>query len=346
MELFDIAHRRLDAQKRIDTKSKKSFFTSDLSTNEYLLTRQAGCEPIGLVMGTSFYKVGFFGYFRGYRSKTGEVEALTHAQITSRELAISRMQSEAVMLGAHGIIGVRIQRKTKGWNIGIVEFTAIGTAIRIPKHPPTEKPFTSNLSGQEFWQLRQAGYWPVGLVFGACAYYVHSNRRTRTLMNPAFWGKLLSRSWRNQEMTQFTQGLQDARELAIMRLTSEISELDAIGVIGMQIDRREEVIDYRPLPPVIYFMQLFILGCSLALVLALITNHMNLAILFGTGLLIATVIVYFFYEFFIRLSREFIGPFRDILTSFIVIGTAIVEEKTPSQNPISQTMIFYPLSQP
>jgi len=346
MELFDIAYRRLNTQNRIDTKSKKSFFTSDLSTNEYLLTRQAGCEPIALVMGTSFYKVGFFGYFRGYRSKTGEVAALTDAQITSRELAISRMQSEAVMLGAHGIIGVRIHRKNKGWNTGIVEFTAMGTAIRIPNHPSTEKPFTSNLSGQEFWQLRQAGYWPVGLVFGACAYYVHSDRTTRTLMNPTIWGILFGRSWRNQEMTQFTQGLQDARELAVMRLTAEISQLDATGVIGIQIDRREEVINYQPLPPVIYFMQLFMLGCFLSLVLGLITNNYNFAILLGIGLFITSFIVIWFYVFFVSLSRKLIGPFRDILTSFIVIGTAIVEEKTPPKNPISQTMIFYPLSQP
>ena len=97
--LFESARHRLDAQKRLG----KQFFTSDLSTNEYLLTREAGCEPIGMVMGSSFYKVGFFGYFRGYRDRTGEVETLTQAQLAVRELAVSRMQQEAALLGAHGV---------------------------------------------------------------------------------------------------------------------------------------------------------------------------------------------------------------------------------------------------
>ena len=36
----------------------KPFFTSDLSVNEFVLTTQAGFEPLGLVMGTCIYHVG------------------------------------------------------------------------------------------------------------------------------------------------------------------------------------------------------------------------------------------------------------------------------------------------
>ncbi len=35
-----------------------SIFTSDLSVNEFLLLRQAGFRPLGLVLGTSVYHVG------------------------------------------------------------------------------------------------------------------------------------------------------------------------------------------------------------------------------------------------------------------------------------------------
>jgi len=344
MGLWEIAHRRLDAQKRTTTKSGKSFFTSDLSTNEYLLTREAGCEPIGLVIGTSFYKVGFYGYFRGYRGKTGEIAALTHAQITARELAMSRMQSEAAILGAQGIIGVRLHRKTKGWNIGIVEFTAMGTAIRIPELPPTDKPFTSNLSGQEFWQLRQAGYSPVGLVFGACSYYIHSDRTTRALMNSSIWSLLFGKSRRNQELTQLTQGLQDARELAIMRLTDEISQLNATGAVGMQIEQREEVITYDPTSQINFFLSLFLAGVLVVLFIS-IANGNSIGLLLSIGLSFITVCLLYG----IRLWKTIMsstGPFRDLLISFIAIGTAIVEDKVPAKNPVSQTMIFYPLTQP
>ena len=34
-------------------------FTSDLSVNEFLLIRQAGFQPVGLVMGSSIYHIGF-----------------------------------------------------------------------------------------------------------------------------------------------------------------------------------------------------------------------------------------------------------------------------------------------
>ena len=60
---FAIAHHRLNQQKLISQQSGKSFFSSDLSTNEYLLMREAGCDPLGLVMGTSFYQVGFYRNF-------------------------------------------------------------------------------------------------------------------------------------------------------------------------------------------------------------------------------------------------------------------------------------------
>ena len=38
---------------------KRPLFTSDLSINEFLLTREAGFDPVGLVMGSSIYHIGF-----------------------------------------------------------------------------------------------------------------------------------------------------------------------------------------------------------------------------------------------------------------------------------------------
>src|SRR5947199_9370058 len=36
-----------------------SLFTSDLSVNEFLLVREAGFDPVGLVVGSSIYHIGY-----------------------------------------------------------------------------------------------------------------------------------------------------------------------------------------------------------------------------------------------------------------------------------------------
>ena len=37
----------------------RGLFTSDLSVNEYLCVEKAGFEPVGLVVGSSIYHVGY-----------------------------------------------------------------------------------------------------------------------------------------------------------------------------------------------------------------------------------------------------------------------------------------------
>ncbi len=235
------ARERLEIQKR----QGANFFTSDLSCQEYLLTREAGYQPIGLVMGTAFYKVSFWGYFRNYRTFTGELTSLTQAQLAARELAVSRMRQEAAILGASGVIGVRLKTRNFDWSSRTIEFTAVGTAIRVPSRTPDPQPFTSDLSGQEFWQLHQAGYWPKGLVFGICSYYIHTDNNTRAIVNPGLFG-LLSGNWlMNQELTQYTQGFQLARHLAMSRLTADVQKLGASGAVGMDIDTDVEDIEYE-----------------------------------------------------------------------------------------------------
>src|SRR5947209_1323689 len=62
--------------------------TSDLSVNEFVLTREAGFEPIGLVMGTSIYHVGWQSV---KWNQSQEVTVLTQAMFNARELAMTRM---------------------------------------------------------------------------------------------------------------------------------------------------------------------------------------------------------------------------------------------------------------
>src|SRR5579862_6893396 len=144
------------------TGDRPAFFTSDLSVDEFLLVEQAGFEALGLVLGSSIYHVGF--QWQKW-SVSQELPILTGAMYEARELAMTRMEEEADMLGADGIVGVRLDIGRHEWGQHLAEFIAIGTAIRHregePYRAPNGRPFTSDLSGQDFWTLLRAGYRPV-----------------------------------------------------------------------------------------------------------------------------------------------------------------------------------------
>lgn len=206
--------------------AQNRFFTSDLSVKEFLLVREAGFECLGLVMGSSIYHVG---YQRAAYSQNMEMGVLTQALYQARELAMARMEEEAHELGADGVIGVRLQIKQHEFGESLVEFVAIGTAVKARDQgnwrAPSGMPFTSDLSGQDFWMLLQSGYRPVSLVMGNCVYHIAHQS----------FGGWLSSIGNNMEMTNYTQGLYDARELAMERLQYEAQLDGAQGVVGTEI---------------------------------------------------------------------------------------------------------------
>jgi uncharacterized protein YbjQ (UPF0145 family) len=205
-----------------------SIFTSDLSVNEFLLVRQAGFRPLGMVLGTSIYHVGM--QFRRW-SKNQEMDTLSQAMYHARELAMTRMEAEANVLGADGIVAVRLKVELKEWGSDVAEFIAIGTAVQSETggnwRNNRNRPFTSDLSGQDFWTLLQTGYMPLGMVMGTCVYHVA--HRT--------FGNVLSNIGRNTELPQFTQALYDARELAMERMQKEAEALQAEGIVGVELSQ-------------------------------------------------------------------------------------------------------------
>lgn len=207
-----------------------SLFTSDLSVNEFLLVREAGFNPLGLVLGSSIYHVGIQ---MGRWSKNQELETLTQAMYHARELAMTRMEAEADVLGADGIVGVRLEIEFKEFGSDLAEFLAVGTAVKAEDPPPTgdswrnnqNLPFTSDLNGQDFWTLIQAGYAPLGMVMGSCVYHIAHQR---------FW-QAMGNIGQNVEIPQFTEALYDARELAMSRMQAEAEKLQATGIVGVQL---------------------------------------------------------------------------------------------------------------
>ena len=216
-------------RERLERMRERSFFTSDLSVNEFLLVKQAGFDPLGLVVGSSIYHIG---YQQSSWRKSQEMDVLSQAMYGARELAMTRMEEEADALGADGIVGVRLDVGRYEWGEHMAEFIAMGTAIRHGAgelhRAPNGRPFTSDLSGQDFWTLLSAGYRPVGMVMGSCVYHV------------AHQGMLASmrQMGQNVELPNFTQALYDARELAMERMQNEAKGLEAEGIVGVQLQER------------------------------------------------------------------------------------------------------------
>jgi len=210
------------------TGEHPAFFTSDLTIDEFLLVEQAGFEALGLVLGSSIYHVGF--QWQKW-SVSQELPVLTRAMYDARELAMTRMEEEADLLGGDGVVGVRLVFKTYAMEEGVLEFQAIGTAIRHRERKGSfrtkdNRPFTSDLSGQDLWKLVRAGYRPVSLAMGACVYHIAHLSFMQTL----------KQAGRNQEMKVYTEATYAARELALERMQAEAVQRGGSGVVGARVE--------------------------------------------------------------------------------------------------------------
>jgi uncharacterized protein YbjQ (UPF0145 family) len=207
-------------------------FTSDLSVSEYVLLGEAGFEPLGFVVGSSIYHIGLQV---GRWSQNQELQVLTQAMYNARELAMARMRAEADHLGADGIVGVQLRMQFYVWGQDVLEFIATGTAVRAlgstgtgtegAHRAPDGRAFTSDLSAQDFFRLLAAGAVPVAFVLGTCVYHIAHQSMMQTLRQAG----------QNQEMVVFTQGIYEARELALVRMQSEAAQAGSSGIVGVNV---------------------------------------------------------------------------------------------------------------
>ncbi len=217
-------------------------FTSDLSVSEFVLLEQMGWRPLGLVLGSSIYHVGIqYGNF--YQNQ--ELQYLTAAMYEARELAMSRMEEEADVLGADGIVGVRLEVGGYAWAENALEFTAVGTAVKAPGadgwRTRDNKPFTSDFSVQDFYKLvTSTGYVPRELVLGNCVYHIAHQG----------FSQMVRTIGTNIELKNYTEAIYDARELAMSRMQAEAEAHGADGIVGMQIVEKTHIWN----PHVIEFM--------------------------------------------------------------------------------------------
>jgi uncharacterized protein YbjQ (UPF0145 family) len=228
----------LRAQRRIHelVHAPRPVFTSTLSTNEMVIAKATGLTPVSQVMGSSIFHVGFASYTTW---GGGELVSLTAAYDRARSLALSRMEQEARMLGAHLVVDTRFVGRGYDWAEDMIELTAIGTAVRIDGQAPApldgpsggrpasggSSPALTLLSVDELYKLHRAGYWPVGIALGNCFWYVRHADCTS------------EGSWFSSELPMHTHASQTARNLAVSRFRAFAAHFKADGVVGVQVHR-------------------------------------------------------------------------------------------------------------
>jgi uncharacterized protein YbjQ (UPF0145 family) len=113
--------------------------TSDLTCEEMWNLTNLGYYPLKLLLGTAVYSLGIVGGLKAlFKSfSRGEIHDLTSLIYDAREHAIGLISDEAKAIGADDVVGIKTHIHEFG---GLIEFMAIGTAIKRQANPTTVSP--------------------------------------------------------------------------------------------------------------------------------------------------------------------------------------------------------------
>jgi uncharacterized protein YbjQ (UPF0145 family) len=143
-------------------------FSSNLSVDEAILLKEIGYEPLGLVVGSAVYHIG---WQTQNWTTSEEMAVLTNVMYAARADALERLEAHAHSIGGHGVVGTTLDVRLHHGRESLAEFVAMGTAVANPAERPP-RVWLSDLSGQDLYLLIRAGYQPMGLAFGACVYHI------------------------------------------------------------------------------------------------------------------------------------------------------------------------------
>jgi uncharacterized protein YbjQ (UPF0145 family) len=236
------------AEERMAEIRRSGTWGSALSADEFTAIRSVGFEPVGQVLGAAVYNIGYTGgwacpgawagyggYVTPYQSVTstsgtggmGSFGPMVQTLYQARHRALARMSEECAELGGHGVVGVILS--IGAFPAGGMEFKAIGTAVRAPGGTALKRPFTSDLSGQDFAKLIMADWVPVGMALGISIGARHDDWLT---INQTRWGS------GNAEVTGYTDLVNESRHDARIQLDRDVARMGAQGVVVKTMDIR------------------------------------------------------------------------------------------------------------
>jgi hypothetical protein len=134
-----------------DARAGRTPWVATMTPAELLAARSHGCRPIATVSGTCWYNFGYSwteGHAAGWAS------------------ALDRIRQEAFAAGANAVVDV--QMRTVRHRFGqSMDFTLLGTAVRVDGLPPSRDPVIATVPALEFVRLLEMGIVPTGIAVGA-----------------------------------------------------------------------------------------------------------------------------------------------------------------------------------
>jgi len=197
-------------------------WTSDLSVNEWLCIRSLGFRPVGQVMGSSVYHIGYSAKDYSGTWISRDLPDPERALYEGRRLALQRLREEAQSLGANAVVGVKIDVRASALAGHHMEFVSFGTAVVLDGLAVPPSPILCTVSGQDLCKLVMAGSLPVGLTMGVCVHYHTASRNDMWQMN----------SWANREVQTLSEAVYHTRNKAIRNMQQEARSLQATTVLA------------------------------------------------------------------------------------------------------------------
>lgn len=205
------------------------FFSTAASGMELYCHLDAGYRPIRFAMGNVAYALGVGRGLTGTLRTIAKGEVREYSQLYNRirHLALRRLRAEAAKLGANAVVDVAVRMLPYG--PGTVELLMTGTAShhgRISSGPVSEeRVVTSELRGEELWNLARMGWVPVQLVMATSVYSIGLAAGVGTLFQAMQRG----------ELPEVTRLVYHARENCLELLRKEAIQVGAEQVIGNKL---------------------------------------------------------------------------------------------------------------
>ena len=203
-----------------------AFFTTACSGQELYCQLDAGFAPRHFVMGNVVYALGLGRGVSSFMRAVagGEVKEISHLFNLTRHLALERLENEARVCGANAVVDINTSIHPFG--PGAREMLMVGTASHHPLlGDQLARPVTSELTGEELWNLAKMGYAPLRLLLGTSVYSLGFVQGI---------GAFLS-GFSRGEVNSVTQLIYEARANCLAHIHEEAESIGADAVVGVKI---------------------------------------------------------------------------------------------------------------
>lgn len=142
----------MSARNRLEAaRSGAAPWIATLTPAELLITRSHGLKPIAAVSATCWMHYGWswtLGHQQGW------------------ETALRRLRQEAKTAGANAVLDVKMRTVPVEIETSM-DFTLVGTAVKMDGLPPSSDPIVATVPALEFVKLLEADVVPTGIAIGA-----------------------------------------------------------------------------------------------------------------------------------------------------------------------------------